>query len=425
MNLPKKQMYCKQDRQKWIGIFQAEWPLQIHAINSAIILAQEGFYVDLFLYKTPIFAELDQVKQFPNINVHIFAPPCHFQQRKIFQILDHSFCRLRTYLFWLKHDKGDLLSCFIPRYIRQEIYEVMDGKYYQCLIGVEKLGLVFAGSFANRIKVPYFYHSLELYTRDNPACTYSLKAKLLKKAEETYHKKSASTIIQDAKRAEVLLKDNGLPEASKVIYLPVSSLGSTYRKESRFLQDKFNLNDDQIVILQFGQLSRFGLELARNAQNFSENLNLVLHDGLATSHWKTTTLIEDIQEVDLKKRVKVSLEKLDSRQIQRLVASSHIGLVLYADADENDRLTVFSSEKLALYLQCGIPVIAFDYPGYEFLEQCQCGKTIKTLQDLHSAIEIILENYEAYSFYACKTFTEHYNFERNFANVIKAIDQLS
>jgi len=427
-------MEQQMEEQKWIGIFQAEWPLQCHTINSAIMLSQAGFYIDLFLYKTQVFIEIEQVKAIPNINIHIFTEDCtHVSGKNInwlrrikgyyrFQKILSKI--LDIYLFRFRVSQDTPLSYFIPNHVNQEIDVITSGKHYQCFIGVEKLGLVWAGNVANKIRLPYLYHNLELYTKNHPIYHSSIRMKILKKNEEKYHKLSSATIIPDEKRAEVLFKDNGVTK-SNIVYLPISLLGNIYENKSNVFPGKSKLSEDKVVIINFGQIRRLGLELTQIAQKFPNNWNLIIHDGLIISEWKDNAFIEQLQKIDVEKRVKFSLEKLNSQSIKELVASAHIGLVLYSNYCENDYLTVFSSEKLALYLQCGIPIIAFNYPGYEIIEQCNCGVLIEEIEDLSSAIAKILSDYNTYQVNAHKTFTQYYNFENNFNHVIRTIKELS
>ncbi|MEA5573954.1 hypothetical protein [Calothrix sp. UHCC 0171] len=416
------------DKQKWVGIFQAEWPLQCHTLNSAIVLAKSGFNIDLFLYDTHIIDDFETLYQSSNINIYIFDEPYNGENYSGTQLL----YRLRRKLFkqlnkfiepYLYHSNNDN---FIPYYVNKNVFKIAKSKQYECLIGIEKLGLVWAAKLANKINVPYVYHSLELHSNNHPYCNKSLHIKRLKKAEEKYHKSSYATIIQDEDRADFLFKDNGIKsEEDKIIYLPVSLLGDAFPEKLTFLQEKFKIDKNQLIILQFGQASRFGIELTQISQKFPQEWTLAIHDGLLSNLWGDDTYIKKLQSIDTKKRVIFSTDKLKSKQIKDLVASAHIGLVLYSNSCENDILTVFASEKLALYLQCGLPVIAFDYPGYEIIEQSKCGVLIKTIEDLPNAIKIISNDFDKYRLNAYKTFIKYYQFEPNFEKVIKMIKNLS
>ena len=418
-----------------IGIFEARWSLQSHTVNAAVALAQAGYRVELFLHNTTDFYDIDQLGPIPNLQFHLFSEldkglSSIWSRRSGDEpALVQTFSRLLglpkklraalaslyyQYLLWRKSERK-----LLPLAVLQETRRLMHGRRYRCLIGVEKRGLVWAGRMANEFGIPYLYYSLELHTWDHPYIMASAPARYLKLAEEKYHRKSCATIVQDPRRAQVLLKDNGVP-STKLLYVPISLPGQPYQVRSSFLQKRLQLQEDQTLILQFGMISekRWSTELARLAQGFPPNWVLVFHG------YGPEEELQKIRAIDMHHKVILSLERLPSAQIPELITSAHVGLVLYRAFPSNDYLTAFSSEKLALYLQCGLPVIAFKYPGYELLEQQGCGVLIETLQDLPRAVDQILASYDEFSANARRCFLEYYEFSKNFQEVIDYIDSL-
>ena len=72
-----------------------------------------------------------------------------------------------------------------------------------------------------------------------------------------------------------------------------------------------------------------------------------------------------------------------SENIPKIVSSAYIGVAYYGDATVNDRLTAFSSEKIAHYMQCGLPVIAHRNESYELLmQQHHCGEMVDHIRQL-------------------------------------------
>ena len=121
----------------------------------------------------------------------------------------------------------------------------------------------------------------------------------------------------------------------------------------------------------------------------------------------------------------ISSEFLPYDQLYKVVLSAHIGLAFYAPTPLNDRLTAFSSEKIALYLQSGVPFVAFNYPGYRALSKKEkCCVLIDDLYELPAAIEKILSSYPEYRRNAFLAFKKHYRFENNFDKVISGIKQM-
>jgi glycosyltransferase involved in cell wall biosynthesis len=422
-----------------VGIFQAEWPVQSQTFNCALLLGQTGYFVDLFLFETPIYYELDRLDTIPNIQVHRFSRSDNAigHARRIWRVIKErtaSWPLLKTALTSLVSGLHRVLigarevsalgrdreHGLVPEWVVDKARAVMDGKSYACLIGIEKKGLIWAGLMGGRTGIPRMYYSLELYTRDHPETKRSLHARRTKRVEERYHRGSFATIVQDAERAQALLRDNGV-QSGEVLYVPVSLIGEPHRARSAFLQQRLQLPNDQRVILQFGQISkdRFSIELARIAQRFPKEWTLVLHG------YGPGRTVRNIRRVDRRGRVRLSLDLLPAHRLLEMAASADIGLALYSSLTANDVLTTFSSEKIALYLQAGLPIIAFDYPGYRrLIDRYRCGATISSLDQLPAAIETILASHDRFRSHAYECFADCYEFSRQFQKVITRLDEL-
>jgi len=422
-----------------VGIFQAHWPLQIHTINLARALGQAGFAVDLFLHSVDSLYDLCEAPTWPNVRIYWLpaaggddttpqpfaaaaarpqraAPNIVRPWRRLARRLKATVLLLRDRWRLWRQSEQDLP----PTEVLRQSRKLMHDRQYCCLIGVEKTGLVWAGRLAAIDQIPIIYYSLELYTWDDPVVTSSWAARRLKLAEVRHHRRAVATIIQDKRRAAVLFRDHQLDPPITALYLPVSlnHIGGLVRTD--FLQARLHLSPEQTLILQFGYITpiRWSLDLARIAQGFPADWALVLH-GPATPDCAAT-----IRRIDNAGRVIVSTDHLPSDLLPTLVASAHIGLVLYRATPVNDYLTAFASEKLALYLQCGLPVIAFRYPGYELLEAQRCGVLVDAIDDLPQAIATILAHYAEFSDNARMCFAEYYEFSKNVAGVLDYVRQL-
>lgn len=170
-----------------------------------------------------------------------------------------------------------------------------------------------------------------------------------------------------------------------------------------------------------GQIAvgRYSFECVREVQNFPDNWVLIIHGFGEKSY------INRINNIDTNDKVILSLDRLLSDRLHEMIGSAHIGLVLNKDWPCNESITAVSSEKLALYIKCGLPIIAFKYPGYEIIEEYQCCILIENIHELSQAIEKIGTNLEEYSANAYKCFTEQYEFLANFTQVIRYINDLS
>ena len=437
-----------------ISVFQAEWPVQVHTTNFVVMLAQAGYDVELFLFNpwNPNYVDVDKLEHAGRLNVYdltglprVPSPPCRASDRlpSFIQRLKR-FCqdKMPTLTYVYRSTRLAISSAIqnaghaclllvrsddglLPHGIVAQAQELMSKKSYHCVIGVEKKGLIWAGKIAGNLGVPLVYYSLELMTDDYARLEmpWSFEFRRLRAAERTYHRTAAATIIQDTERARVLFQDNGVPmEGARIFYLPVSVMGRPYTNRSRFFQEAFGLSRDTKVILSFGLLNsaRYVFELAEVAQMFPEDWVLVLH-GPAYPE----SIVERIKAIDRRGKVILSLQRVPVSRVREVIASADIGLALYPSTPANDRLTAFASEKTALYLQCGVPLIAFDHPGYRRLaNEEQCGVIIQRSQELPKAIEIILASREQFARNAFRTFEKYYDFARNFTNLLPGIETL-
>lgn len=434
-----------------IAIFQARDPVSSQTVNSAVMLAEAGYAVELFCHNKSYgwrYVEFEKLGK-KGVQVHEFNPihratlgnpslinatSAHHSRQRLRKLIratvpslvvlrDCIVSTLRNALHVYRLLRGSEEG-LLPRGIVPQTLRLMAGKRYRCLIGIEKNGLIWAGQIAENLQLPFMYYSTELYTEDywRLVMGKSVAFRRLRQAECKYHGKAAATIIQDPERAQVLFQDNRLsiPRAS-VFYVPVSLLGGHYQKPSRFLHEALGFPRDRKVILYFGNIweDRYVLELAEAAQAFPDDWIMVMHGE------QHDAVVEKIKGLDRLKRVMISLKMVPSDRIQELIASADIGLAFYSDLIQNDRLTAFSSEKMALYMQCGVPFVSFDYPGYRRLaNEDRCGLVIQSMRELQETIARILKSHDEFRGSARRAFDKYYDFSRNFSPVIQGIESL-
>lgn len=422
-----------------VALFQAFWHLHSSTLFAALTLSKAGYYVDIFLFKVDEAVHTSLLEEIRGVSVHdldlpsgrVAAPGAAARNEPIYRSASHffkSFCqsvlkesrqdvqRFFTFLrFLTRSDKG-----LIPDQVLKRSAAILQRGQYKAFIGIDKGGLAWAGSMASRLARPLIYSNLELYTRDHWFYSGCYTQKRLKLAEEQYHRRCWATIVQDVERGRVLLADNRVRGEMRMLYVPISRLGEPEAAKSHWLQDRLRLPDGQIVILSHGLIAtmRFSLELATVAQTFPDNWTLVIHG------YGEMSIIRAIRELDLHNKVSLSLDLVDLSEEQLVVGSATISLVFYGTKYLNDELTGFSSEKLALSLQCGVPVIAFDYPSYGHIRDEGCGILVNNLSEIPAAISTILDDYSGYRSRALSTFTKHYQFETNFGKVLGALGEL-
>jgi len=395
-------------KEKRIGIFEYDWSLYSFMKDFAIKLAEAGYLVDIF-QKDPIinpgFADIQQLNNMTNIRIINFSVRStlfHKFSRKISKLLgriDQDF-----YL-----NPKNLLDRSVLRKSRRVFVE----SQYNCLIGVEKKGLIWAGIFTEKNQIPLIYYSLELYLEDHPGLADLLRTREFtstRTIEKKYHQISNATIIQDENRAEALLKYNGIG-STRFMYLPISVRGDSIQEKSDFLVRSLKLDPSNKILLYYGliQDDRFSTAMVNTAKELPDGTVLVMHGYGEPQHLSFLQSIADME------KVRFSLKLVAEEDIKKVIASAVIGLALYLGNNSNDRLAAFSSVKVAYYMQCGVPLIALRSESFtELMKRYQCGELIDSIEEIPQKSEIILKNYAHYREQAHLAFKEYYDFDRNF-----------
>jgi len=420
-----------------VALFQARWALQCHTTNLAEALANAGYRVDVFLYD--VDASLVNVRAVarPQLTIHQWAGPgapntdggqgvsawaeIKKTVKKVPCVSDlsrrvkHKTREMRErWLLRLRSPRG-----LIPRDVLEKTIASVESAPHVALVGVEKLGLLWAAEVSKATGVPFAYYSLELYTRDHPNANVSAQAKRVKGLEQWAHRAAAVTIVQDERRARVLLADNGV-ENTRLVFLPVSVPGPPRPSRTQFLHDQLSLQSGAKVILQLGGIrkERLGVQLAASAQSFPPACVLVMHGEGSPS------MLQAVKEADHDDRVVLSTHLVSDERLPELIASADVGLVFYGATNQNDILTARSSEKLALFLRSGVPIVAYAYPGYEVIREYRCGVLIHELPQLPDALLTILASREEFSENALRCFVDLYDFNSLVKPVVHTLGHL-
>jgi len=121
----------------------------------------------------------------------------------------------------------------------------------------------------------------------------------------------------------------------------------------------------------------------------------------------------------------LSTELVPDSQVPEIVASATIGICLYRDTCANDRLTAFSSEKVALYLRAGLPLIAPDNESYRgLMTSYPCGVLIRDMKEIPQAVERIMERYSFYRNNALSAYSNLYEYGKNIGSVTSYLRKL-
>jgi glycosyltransferase involved in cell wall biosynthesis len=428
---------------KRVALFHSNWGVNSQTANAILMLADAGYGVELFVCNDPgyhDYVDFEDLRKRTNVEIHQLRPARQASEelvnaRPSFRQLFKSFLRTRfpdTYAFLrhayycrsLRRDRAERL--LVPGLVKRAL-TLMAGKEYRCVVGVEKEGLIWAGLVAEQLQIPFFYYNLELYIDDGDYWRVITGDKgdpvafdCLRIGESMHHARAAGTIIQDPDRARVLFEHNGLDMAKATIfYVPVSVLGGPYRPRSGYLHESLAIPRVQKIILYFGNIweRRYVLELTQAAQGFPDDWTLVMHGEAAVS------TMEKIKGMDRRQKVILSQKMVPAERIQEIIASADVGLLFYSGETQNERLTAFASEKMALYMQCGVPFVGFDYPGFRRLaDEDRCGVVVSRIEQLPEAIAVILRSHDPFRQNAHRAFGKHYCFADSFAKVVEAIN---
>lgn len=393
-----------------IGIFEYDWSMYSFIKDFIVNLAEAGYKVDIF-QKDPSatldFTNPELFRRYRNVR-YINLNPSNTLTRKIMQ-------KLKVLLGRLDPEYRQNPKSFIDGGVLLRSKEIVSESKYQCFIGVEKKGLIWAGILSQIYKCPLVYYSLELYVEDHPDIK---EYAYLRKAEKKYHQLAGATIIQDERRAKTLMEYNEVKDSDK-IYFPISVRGATVETKSGFFHQKYKIEEAKKIILYFGliQDERFSADLVRIANQMKNDLMIVLHG------FGDQTYLKHLRSVADGDRVMISSDLVAEEQILDVISSATIGLALYEDTSSNDRLAAFSSVKVAYYMQCGVPVIAFDSESFrELMSAHKCGELIRSIDEIPQKVEKILADYDSYREQAFMAHRQFYDFDRNFKKFLLDFD---
>ncbi len=420
-----------------IGIFVYGYGLgnSPSLINAGKSLAGAGFYVDYFPYRT--FVGNIQFDN-PKITVHSFGEDSKGENKGYVDVLKDfmppSFRITMGRMYGQAMDtKSELIrkvfygnnaNAFeseILSDIKQYVCKVEDiikKNHYKCFIGVEPEGLIAAGMIGEKQKIPVVYYNMEL--RLTSECR-NISEKIIKKHEKIYNKSAIFTIIQDEERAMLLESDNetGMQE---FLTVPVCADGPRFEQRTDWLRKKFNLSDNDRIILYAGFISEWASceEIATSAVSWPKNRILIIH-----SHgYYDPAYLQKLKKYEGEK-VKISLDPVPYDDLSSFLASADIGIALYKDLGKNFTAIGSASGKLAHYLKSGLPVITNDYPSVrKIIDSYECGVCIDSPQKIIYAMEKIFEEYDIMRQNAFRCYEDKYMFSKNFSKVIERIKGL-
>lgn len=273
------------------------------------------------------------------------------------------------------------------------------------ILGIEKAGLDMASILGERFNVPYVYYSLELYIEDH----YALRRfEWQLHREREAHRKARATIIQDQFRWATLSIANR-PVNQDVFFLPVGvdrASVAMFEPHRELPSRVAGVNK----LLYFGNISRdrFSLDLFNVANMLPDGVCIHLH-GPLTDKSLSSVFSKGVGS----NKFVYTTTRLPESEVLDLISGAKVGLAFYRSDNANDLLTAYSSQKIAIYFERGLPIVAFRSAAYEDLfSRFTCGVMIDSMDQLPGAVDEILNSYEEYSAGALLAFDRVYELGR-------------
>ena len=309
-------------------------------------------------------------------------------------------------------------SMIVRPWVQNKTQDIINKNSYNCFIGIESMGLVYAGMMAQKYNVPYIYHSYELFSNEFPngkGKQFIREFNLLKRFEKEYHLKAACTIIQDASRKECLYENNSIKNVP-AYFMPISLMGENIYNRNTYFHDLFNIDRTKKIILQYGTIfdERYSMEIAKITENLPDDYILVMHGSSKNSY------IHKMKKIIDSKKLFISRQLVAPEDISKLISSAYIGLSFYKTDDPNSALSNLSSHKLAHYTQCGLPIISNSSPAInKMLDKEKFGLYIDNTSDINQAVNKIDSNYQSYSAASHRAYSKYYNIDNYINQMIK------
>jgi hypothetical protein len=279
-----------------------------------------------------------------------------------------------------------------PHKIRESLKTLAARPPFDLIIAIDAPSLFLAHQLFRTELHRVMEYSLEISDESHRDFQTSRTERRLRFFERSVLPKLAGLIIQDRFRAEVLLARTANRERVRVIHFPVAMSGPGRLKTPP---------QRAVKVIFFGGLwsGDFLNELHRIADRLRPEQSLLIRGGRGTMRPQVSS-----QRVDL------SAEPIPFDKVNDVIAAADIGIALYPNDEANSRCSAFASEKVARYLQCGLPFIAFRSDDYLFLqEQTGCCELVSSYADVPAAVNTIVDHYERYARGAASAFARFYS----------------
>jgi glycosyltransferase involved in cell wall biosynthesis len=314
---------------------------------------------------------------------------------------------------------------------------------FDCLIGVDSIGLLEAHNLTRWIRVPIGYLSLELllsheakessrWSTGNELTfrrAYENKNELwLKEQERRLLTKTDFVIIQDRERGELFVKDNPI-NWNKIVKFPNAPHGPARVNRRSYWHKRFNLPTNTRIVLQAGSVGTWtgAADIVASASSWPDDWVLVVHTRYSASA-KASNEIEHLQKIAPANRVFFSFDPVGRNEYDELIDSSDIGIAFYLPDESsrflqsNIRTIGLSSGKIAYSLRSGVPVIVNQVPSIaRQTTEHGFGVAVSLADEITGAIQQIARDYEKFSQSALHFFKTELDPEKHFPGILSRI----
>ena len=257
---------------------------------------------------------------------------------------------------------------------------------YDLIIGVDRLGLIWANCFSKSCKSPYALISYEIFFRRETS-------KLFKLPEIKASKEVSFAVVQDDKRAEKLSEENKI-EKEKIIKIPVASSFSKPYKKNISLYHELGIPLDKKILIFIGSVAKWTCidKILLQLTRFPDSWVLVLHDGYGKIKSKVDSMLVELNldPISISDKLYYSNLKLPTTEdMHHLLHSADLGLCTYcptySDMYTGDNLKYIglASGKAMTCLQHGLPIVTISSGQMgEIVKNNRLGFTLDTIEDL-------------------------------------------
>lgn len=257
---------------------------------------------------------------------------------------------------------------------------------YDLVIGVDRLGLIWADCFSKSCKSPCALISYEIFFRKETS-------KLFKIPEIEASKRVSFAVVQDDKRAEKLSEENKI-DKEKLIQIPVTSSFSKPYIKNMSLYHELGIPLDKKILIFIGSVAKWTCidKILSQLARFPDSWVLVLHDSYGKIRSKVNSILVDLNldPMSISDKLYYSNLKLPTTEdMHHLLHSADLGFCAYYPTyssiytGDNLKYIGLSSGKAMTYLQHGLPIVTTSGGKIgEIVKNNRLGFTLDKIEDL-------------------------------------------